>query len=176
MLLDSILKWVGVILPLLLGGGLLAWFKYFKENRQEYRDYAASELLKVTQELTILRTSFKELQAVLIPTIVPEWRKNFEREYEYVNQNYEFVVLLPIGLTKEDLLGKTDEQVFKKYPEFLELMNELDREARKAKNRFIIKHGVYFPENSTHTAMVVKEIVQNISGKIYYVGRAYMED
>lgn len=162
-------------MPFLLGGGIIAWLKFFKDNRNEYRDYNASELLKVNDALITLRANFKELQSMLIPTIVPEWRKNLERKYEHVNQNYEFTVLLPIGLTKEDVIGRTDEEIFQNYPEFVTVMHDLDKEARKAVNRFVIRRGVSFPESHS-TAMVIKEIVQNVAGKIYYVGKAYIEN
>lgn len=175
MIADEILKWTGVIMPFLLGGGIIAWLKFFKENRNEYRDYAASELLKVKEELVAIRANYRELQSVIIPTIVPEWRKSLDRKYEHVNQNYEFTILLPIGLTREDVIGKTDEEIFEDYPEFVTMMNDLDKEARKAVNRFVIRRGVLFPESHS-TAMVIKEIVQSVAGKIFYVGRAYIED
>lgn len=172
--MEDILKWAGLLLPFLFGGGVMAWMKYFKESRQMYRDYTERELLKVNSELEIMKANFKELQLLLIPATVPEWRKNLERRYEYVNQNYEFTVLLPLGLSKEGVIGKTDEEIFGEYPEFIELMHQLDNEARKSVNRFIIRRGVLFPENN-NPAMVIKEIVQSIAGKIYYVGRAYLE-
>lgn len=170
------LGWVNIanlIITFLLGGGFLAWLQYYRNIKKEDRSFSETELeLNKTQNKE-LNTKLDKIQVMLIPSFVPEWRKTVDGKYEYINRAYEVDILLNMGLCISDIIGKTDAEVFVDYPDFIRIMKELEAEAKLSLYKFSIKRNVLFPKY--HEAMIIKEVVQNIEGKIYLVGKAYTE-
>lgn len=164
---------VNLIVTFLLGGGFLAWLQYYRTVKKEDRSFAESELELNRIQNKELNLRLDKIQVMLIPSFVPEWRKSVDGKYEYINRAYEVDILLNMGLSISDIIGKTDAEVFDGYPEFIKTMKDLETEAKSSLYKFSIKRNVIFPKY--HEAMIIKEVVQNIEGKIYLVGKAYTE-
>lgn len=170
------MTWISIanmIVTFLLGGSFLAWLQYYRTIKKEDRSFSEVELELNKNQNKLLNQKLDTIQIMLIPSFVPEWRKNTEGKYEYVNRAYEVDILLNMGLSMIDILGKTDEEIFAGYPDFIKTIKELEAEAKVSLHKFSIRRNVLFP--NYHESMIVKEVVQNIEGKIYLVGKAYTE-
>lgn len=158
------------------GGGLIAYLKFFSDtsnqSRQNKLTFDEAELGKYKGGYADLQRQVDALNLALIPSPSPEWKKDSKRRYVYVSPSYEIGVLLPLGLSASDVIGKTDADIFVEYPEFVKVLEDIDDEAQRGSDHLAIRHGVYFPKNSRQM-MVIKEIAQNVKRDTFYVGRSY---
>lgn len=121
-------------------------------------------------EIKDLRMKVAGLEAAQIQTINPEWRKDHNRRYIYVN-DVMAGIMFSVGVTREKLIGKTDTEIFDgRYPEFVGALDKLHDRAQRNRGTAAIM-GVLFPGTSRmYTA--IKEINTSL-GEPVFVGRAY---
>lgn len=159
------------------GGGLsiLSYLKFFQDRKKDNLTFIEEELKRYKQAYEDLRIEVDKLKLAMVPSPVPEWRKDIWGRYVYVSPNYELLILLPLELTGVDVIGKTDVEVFADYPDFAKTLRDIDDEARISLKKFAIRRNIPFPGHAM-TLMVIKEISQNIDGQTYFTGRCYIEN
>lgn len=158
------------------GSGLIAYLKWFSESGRKAREDKATfdqrELDRYRESYGALQKQIDALNIAVIPSPSPEWKKDGRRRYIYVSASYELSVLLPLGMSGADVIGKTDAEIFKDFPAFVAVLNRIDEEAQRGLDHIAIQHGVFFPKNPRQM-MVIKEIAQNVKRETLYIGRAY---
>lgn len=177
--MGDIQDYIMPFITFILGGGLITFLKYRKEvadsEKKDRREFDAMERDKYKKMAEEQEKRISQLELLLVNTNHPEWRKNSRGVYEYVSTSYEICILLPMGKRKEDAIGKTDEEIFTGYPKVWKTLRDLDIEAALSPLKTAVKKGFKFPNNDD-TMMVIKEIVQTIDDKTFYIGRAYREE
>ena len=159
-------------ISLIAGGGLVSYLKFRAESNKDGRSVLKEELELYKVRYHELRQELDALSTLLIPSAAPEWRKNYRGEYEYISPSYEVTILLRRYKTKEDVIGKTDAEIFKSYPDFVSLLTSIDEEAKNSNRRYAVRFNVLFPGNHDQM-MIIKEVAQNIAGRNYFIGRCY---
>lgn len=162
------------ILSFIFGGGLATWYKIYFDKRAQDLSFFEEELKRYKEAYDHLKSEVDKLKLSILPSAVPEWRKDIRGRYVYVSPNFELFLLLPLDFTSADVIGKTDEEVFKDYPEFIEVLRSLDFEVRRSMRKFAVRRNVKFPGHP-ETLMVITEISQAIDGMTYFIGRCYPE-
>ena len=163
------------LIAFLFGGGLIAYFKFYRDGKSENRSFAESEREKMRVEIERLTQAVSAMSARLIPSNLPTWIKDAAGKYIDVNPAWEIQIGTRIGKFRSDVLQKTDEQIFAHSPEFSELMASIDREA-SASGGLCVRHGILFPPGNTGKRIVIKEIVvHDILGQPVFKGMAVPE-
>lgn len=158
----------------IFGGGLMAWMKYRRDGVSENRSFAESEREKMRLEIERLNAAISATSARLIPSNLPTWIKDSENKYIDVNPAWEIQIGTRIGRFRQDVLGKTDSQVFEAFPEFANMMSSIDIEAAQS-GGLAVRAGIVFPK-STGKHTVIKEIVVNdIMGNPVFKGMSVPE-
>lgn len=166
---------VSGLISFLFGGGIIAWFKYYRDNKIEDRTFAESEREKMKTEIQRLTETVSAMSARLIPSNLPNWIKDANRKYIDVNSSWEIQIGARLGKYRSDVIGKTDEQVFSGFPEFAKIMHELD-DIAISNNGFSSKSGIVFPLNPDHPRMVISQIVtHDILGQLVFKAMAIPE-
>lgn len=155
------------------GGGLISiYLKYLSQKRTDDRSFSESELTKYKSGWDALQAQINELRINQIPSPSPEWKKDSTRRYVYVSPSYEISILFPLGMNSSDVKGKTDDEIFFSYPDFVSILRSIDDEAQKRSDHIAVRKGVRFP-GGDHEKVIIKEIAQGGSGDTYYIGRCY---
>lgn len=167
------------VLSFILGGGLTTFLKstydYYRTVKLDERDFTEKELSNCKNKTASLEQRTLSLESAQVQSCVPEWRKDCTGRYEFVNLAYEMTILLPIGKHRSDIIGKTDEEIFAAWPEFVSLIQSLDKEAVISIRKFAIRRNVIFPSNQEQV-MLIKEVAQSsLDGRIILIGRSYPE-
>lgn len=155
--------------------GILAYLRYFRDVKVDDRTFNEQELAKYKAKLEQMDAQMTRLEMSSINSTAPEWRKDSQRRYQYVSPSYEMSVLVPLGLTLNDIQGKTDREIFKDYPDFVKTLNSIDDDAQKSPEHITVRRGVRFPFNQNQK-VVIKEITQATRGGSFYIGRCYPEE
>ncbi len=166
-ILTGILSFIG-------GGGIVTVFKLYYDKKANDLSFFEEELARYKTAYEHLKQEVEKLKLSILPSAVPEWRKDTKGRYVYVSPVYEVFLLLPLELSVNDLIGKTDEEVFSDYPDFVQTLKSIDLEARRSLKKFAIRRNVKFPGHP-ESLMVIKEITQSVDGITYYIGRCYPE-
>lgn len=156
---------------LFFGGGIIAYLKYFRESKSESRSFAEQEREKMRIEIDRANAAISALSAQVIPSNLPVWIKNSNRKYVDVNPAWEIQIGARIGAYKENVLGKTDDEVFADYPDFARIMNEICLEAESG-NGLAIRKGVSFPKTQTGKIVIKEVLVHDVLGKAIFKGMA----
>ncbi len=170
---------VGAIVSFIVGGGLMAFLKsiydYQTTAKKDKLAFDQQELQKYKERTSSLEQRLLSLEAsALIQSNIPEWRKDCSGRYEYINMAYEMAILLPLQKTKIEIIGKTDEEIFDDWPDFVKLLKSLDQEAVTSVRKFAIRRNVQFP-NREEEVMLIKEIAQAFESRIVLIGRGFPE-
>lgn len=170
---------VGAIVSFIVGGGLMAFLKsiydYQTTAKKDKLAFDQQELQKYKERTSSLEQRLLSLESsALIQSCIPEWRKDCSGRYEYINMAYEVAILLPLRKTKIEIIGKTDEEIFDDWPDFVKLLKSLDQEAVTSVRKFAIRRNVQFP-NREEEVMLIKEIAQAFEGRIVLIGRGFPE-
>lgn len=170
---DPILKAsvISGVLSFLLGGGLIAYLKFWRDGKSENRSFAESEREKMRIEIDRLTQAVSALSARLVPSNLPTWIKDSNRNYIDVNPAWEIQIGARLGKYRTDVIGKTDEEIFQDFPDFAQKLKQLDIEASSS-GGLSIQSNLQFPLNAGNK-MVIKEIVvHDILGKTIFKGMA----
>lgn len=169
---------MGAIVSFIVGGGLMAVLKsiydYQTTAKKDKLAFDQQELQKYKERTSSLEQRLLSLESSLIQSSIPEWRKDCSGRYEYINMAYEMAILLPLQKTKIEIIGKTDEEIFDDWPDFVKLLKSLDQEAVTSVRKFAIRRNVQFP-NREEDVMLIKEIAQAFDGRIVLIGRSFPE-
>ncbi len=172
---------VGAIVSFIVGGGLMAFLKsiydYQTTAKKDKLAFDQQELQKYKERTSSLEQRLLSLESSLIQSSIPEWRKDCSGRYEYINMAYEMDILLPLREAKEEeieIIGKTDEEIFDDWPDFVKLLKSLDQEAVTSVRKFAIRRNVQFP-NREEEVMLIKEIAQTFEFRIVLIGRSFPE-
>lgn len=161
----------GIASFLLGSGGIITYLKYFREGRTETRTFAENEREKMRSEIDILNSAISALSARVIPSNLPVWIKNADKKYIDVNPAWVIHIGSRVGKYKDDVLGKTDEEVFDNFPEFAKMLSEICSEAESG-GGLAVRKGVMFP-NTKSGKIIIKEIlVHDILGQAIFKGMA----
>lgn len=170
---------VTAVISFILGGGLTALLKstydYYRTVKLDDQAFDERELSKYKDKTASLEQRILSLESAQVQSCVPEWRKDCTGRYEFVNLAYEMTILLPLGKQRSDIIGKTDEEIFEGWPEFVSLIKSLDKEAVISIRKFAIRRNVIFPSHQEQV-MLIKEVAQSsFDGRIILIGRSYPE-
>lgn len=170
---------IGAILSFIAGGGITAYIKSRYDLSQTMKKdqlaFDQQELIKYKENSANLEQRILSLESSQIQSSIPEWRKDCTGRYDFVNLSYELYVLLPLGKSKTDIIGRTDAEIFAEWPEFVSIIQSLDREAVISARKFAIRRNVVFPK-AEGNVMLIKEVAQSFDGRIALIGRSYPED
>lgn len=178
--LSTYLPQITSIVSFIVGGGAIAFLKskydYTQQQKKDNLAFDQVELGKYKERTVSLEQRLLSLESSMIQSSVPEWRKDCTGRYEYINLAYElaYIKLLPLSKNKLDIIGKTDEEIFGIWPDFVEMIKSLDREAIVSTRKFAIRRNVIFP-NREEQVMLIKEVAQTSDGRIVLIGRCYPE-
>lgn len=161
-------------LSFLFGGGIISYLKFYQDTRKSDLTFIEEDLKRYKEAYEQLRLEIDKLKLTLLPSAVPEWRKDIKGRYVYVSPNYEIFILLPLNLSGEDVIGRTDEEIFHQYPEFVKELKLIDDQARHSLKKFAVKRDIKVP-GQEGSLMIIKEITQNVDGVTYFVCRCYPE-
>lgn len=169
---------MGAIVSFIAGGGLMAFLKsvydYQTTAKKDKLAFDQQELQKYKEKTSSLEQRLISLESSVIQSSTLEWRKDWSGRYEYINMAYEMAILLPLRKTKIEIIGKTDEEIFDDWPDFVNLLKSLDQEAVTSVRKFAIRRNVRFP-NREEDVMLIKEIAQAFDGRIVLIGRSFPE-
>ena len=146
--------------------------KAINADKEASKSFVAGELEKYRAGYEALRLELEQLKLSLIVSPTPEWKKDASRRYVQVNNSYVMNFLFPLGIRGQDILGKTDDEVFGRWPNFVETLRELEDAAQKNIGHVAAKRGVKFPGNPEKMT-VIKEIAQKYNEELYYIGSCY---
>jgi len=176
--LSTYLPQITSIVSFIVGGGAIAFLKskydYTQQQKKDNLAFDQVELGKYKERTVSLEQRLLSLESSRIQSSVPEWRKDCTGRYEYINLAYELAILLPLSKNKLDIIGKTDEEIFGIWPDFVEMIKSLDKEAIVSIRKFAIRRNVIFP-NREEQVMIIKEVAQAFDGRIVLIGRCYPE-
>lgn len=176
--LSTYLPQITSIVSFIVGGGAIAFLKskydYTQQQKKDNLAFDQVELGKYKERTVSLEQRLLSLESSMIQSSVPEWRKDCTGRYEYVNLAYELAILLPLNKNKLDIIGKTDSEIFSIWPDFVEMIRSLDKEAIVSIRKFAIRRNVVFP-NREEQVMIIKEVAQAFDGRIVLIGRCYPE-
>lgn len=140
-----------------LGGGLIAYLKFYRDKRTDDRTFAEKERDEMRAEIERLKNQVIALSVQLIPSSFPVWIKDAEGKYIYVNHSWEIQIGARIRKFRHQVIGFTDRDVFESEPEFAEMIEGIDREASQS-GGVAVRYNVEFPHR-IGSKIVVKEIV-----------------
>lgn len=176
--LSTYLPQITSIVSFIVGGGAIAFLKskydYTQQQKKDNLAFDQVELGKYKERTVSLDQRLLSLESSMIQSSVPEWRKDCTGRYEYINLAYELAILLPLSKNKLDIIDKTDEEIFGIWPDFVEMIKSLDKEAIVSIRKFAIRRNVIFP-NREEQVMIIKEVAQAFDGRIVLIGRCYPE-
>lgn len=159
------------LISFLLGGGLIAYLKFWRDGKTESRSFAEGERVKLLEQVKTLNDAVSALSARVIPTNFPLWIKDADRRYIDVNAAWEIQVGSRLRMFRKDVLGKTDEDIFEGYPDFGHLLNTMDSEASLS-GGVSIRTGVVFPQNPQKKIVIKEILIHDILGQPIYKGMA----
>lgn len=148
---------VSGIVSFSLGGGLIAYLKFYRDKRTDDRTFAEKERDEMRAEIERLKNQVIALSVQLIPSSFPVWIKDAEGKYIYVNHSWEIQIGARIRKFRHQVIGFTDRDVFESEPEFAEMIEGIDREASQS-GGVAVRYNVEFPHR-IGSKIVVKEIV-----------------
>lgn len=169
---------ISAAVSFVVGGGLVAFIKsvydYSQTVKRDQLAFDQQELIKYKDKTLTLEQRVVSLESSQIQSSVPEWRKDCSGRYDFVNLAYELYVLLPLNKARSDIIGRTDAEIFAEWPEFVAIIQSLDREAVVSARKFAIRRNVIFPK-AEGNVMLIKEVAQSFDGRIVLIGRSYPE-
>lgn len=166
---------IGLFGLILGSGGLHQYLKFFHNKNKDNQTFDETEAAKYKAAYNELEQEVNKLKLLITPSPAPEWRKDYMRRYVYVSPSYEISVLFPLGKVSHDVLGKSDEEIFGEFPEFVEIIRQIDDEAMRRDDRVAVRRNVTFPTKETKQ-VIIKEVAHGGSGDFYYLGRCYPDD
>ncbi len=162
------------VISFLFGGGLMAYLKFYREGRTENRSFAETEREKMRAEIERLNQSVSAMSARLIPSNLPTWIKDSEQRYIDVNPAWEIQVGSRINRFRQDVIGKTDFEVFNEFPDFTKLVSSIDQEAA-ASGGVAVRTGVIFPKAAGKRTVIKEIVVNDLLGNPVFKGMAVPE-
>lgn len=148
---------VSGIVSFILGGGAIAYLKFYRDKRTDDRSFAEKERDEMRAEIERLKNQVIALSAQLIPSSFPVWIKDAEGKYIYVNHAWEIQIGARIRKFRHQVIGFTDRDVFADENDFAVLLETIDREASES-GGVAVRYNVTFPER-IGSKIIVKEIV-----------------
>lgn len=158
-----------VALISLCGTAYGAYTVYQNNARRESREDERS----TREELRLVREELGQVRALLISSPSPEWRKDEKRRYIAVSPAFEISVLFPLNMSENDVIGKTDEEVFARFPDFVRVMREVADEAQRNPHRVAVRRKVCVPGNDD-MQVIIKEIAHSNRGPLF-LGKLYRD-
>lgn len=162
---------VSGVVSFVLGGGLIAYLKFYREKRTDDRSFAEKERDEMRAEIERLKMQVVALSAQLIPSSFPVWIKDSEGKYIYVNHAWEIQIGARIRKFRHQVIGFTDADVFENQPGFAETISEIDREASQS-GGVAVRYNVTFPERIGSKIIVKEIVVRDIENLPVYRGCA----
>jgi len=148
---------VSGIVSFILGGGAIAYLKFYRDKRTDDRSFAEKERDEMRAEIERLKNQVIALSAQLIPSSFPVWIKDAEGKYIYVNHAWEIQIGARIRKFRHQVIGFTDRDVFADENDFAVLLETIDHEASES-GGVAVRYNVTFPER-IGSKIIVKEIV-----------------
>lgn len=171
-LLQPVFQIITAVITGLIIGLAGAYFTHLRSKKKDDRSFAEHELVKYREQLERVQTQLNQMLLLIIPSPAPCWVKNTQRQYIYVNQAYKMQIAFRLNLEEDDILNKTDEEIFAEYPDFVKLIKSIDDEAQSSNDLISTRKNVAIPKLDGLWT-IIKEIAYGNDGKAYYQGRMY---
>lgn len=155
------------IITFALGGGVIAYLKFFRDNKTSDRSFAEEERLKLLGQVEILNAAVSSLSARLVPTNFPLWIKDSDRRYIDVNPAWELQIGGRMGVFKAEAIGKTDAEIYSNFPELAAILNDLDEEASSS-GGIAVRKNVVFPKDPEKKIVIKEVLIFDVIGKPIY--------
>jgi hypothetical protein len=124
----------------------------------------------------MLEDRINQLELSGLPDVGPTWVRDSKGIFRDISTSFEIEFLLPSGLRREDIIGKTLKESFSsELSEFSDILEELKVEALSSIKRYAIRYGVKVPNNDK-CHLMVKEVAVSNDNSVFFVGRAYVID
>lgn len=162
---------VSGIVSFILGGGAIAYLKFYRDKRTDDRSFAEKERDEMRAEIERLKNQVIALSAQLIPSSFPVWIKDAEGKYIYVNHAWEIQIGARIRKFRHQVIGFTDRDVFADENDFAVLLETIDREASES-GGVAVRYNVTFPERIGSKIIVKEIVVRDIENLPVYRGCA----
>lgn len=162
---------VSGVVSFVLGGGSIAYLKFYRDKRTDDRSFAEKERDEMRAEIDRLKQQVVALSAQLIPSSFPVWIKDAEGKYIYVNHAWEIQIGARIRKFRHQVIGFNDHDVFETQPEFAEIISAIDREASEL-GGVAVRYNVTFPERIGSKIIVKEIVVRDIENLPVYRGCA----
>lgn len=162
---------VSGVVSFILGGGLIAYLKFYRDKRTDDRSFAERERDEMRAEIERLKIQIVALSAQLIPSSFPVWIKDANGKYIYVNHAWEIQIGARIRKFRHQVIGFTDHDVFENQPEFADALSSIDLEASES-GGVAVRYNVTFPERIGSKIIVKEIVVRDIENLPVYRGCA----
>lgn len=107
-----------------------------KSDLKEVISELRASVKRLDEENEELRIRVNHLESLQQELPFPEWSKDRFGRYAWVNASFEMEFLFPVGLTRHDVIGSTDEEVWSKSKEVsLEVISKLVADLRIIDNK-----------------------------------------
>lgn len=164
------------IITFLIGGGLARTFDWFRRVKTDNREFYKKEMELFSSKCLMLEDRIKQLELSNLPDVGATWVRDSKGIFKDISTSFEIEFLLPNGLRREDIIGKSLKEVFSPdLQEFSEVLEEMSVEALSSVKRYSIRYGVKVPKND-RCHLMVKEVAVSNDNAIFFVGRAYVID
>lgn len=131
------------------------------EKKAEDRDkqsFDASELQKYKEAFRALRREIDSVRYLMAASQNPKWTKDSEGRYLDVNDAFLIKRAFRLGLTKDQIIRKTNKEVYSDYPDLIKLLDDAQERAKLSPHSTSVTYDVVFPFDP-HNKVVVKEII-----------------
>lgn len=159
---------VSIVSALLGTGGIISFMKYRNEKRSDDRTFAQSELDSYKSQFSELKNELSDIKSQMLQSSFPMWGKSVDDKYIFCNKAFEVHILAKAGINKNTLIGKTDDEVFGKFPTFIKRMKEIKLRLVNSKTQSIVARDVPFPDEHSY-----KTIVKEVASSEYFGGVIY---
>lgn len=164
------------IITFLIGGGLARTFDWFRRVKSDKREFYKNEMELFSSKCKMLEDRIHQLELSGLPDVGPTWVRDSKGIFRDISTSFEIEFLLPSGLRREDIIGKTLKESFSaELSEFSGIIEELSVEALASIKRYAIRYGVKVPNNDK-CHLMVKEVAVSNDNSVFFVGRAYVID
>lgn len=114
--------------------------KDIKDDKHDVTELLSKQLTNLTEQLPLIINRIDEMEGLIyelrqsqVELPVAIWTKNMFGHYVWCNDTCARTILASVGLTKKDIIGKTDEEVWG--AEVAKVIKQLERDALKATDR-----------------------------------------
>ena len=171
---ESIIEVVKYTAPVALGIVGLARYREYKiyQRMDEAQARHTEQVAGLNSQISDLLSRLRALESQY-KTSLPSWTRSGEGVLMSVNDAFVQHILMPAGLTKQDVVGRKFVDIRQFSEKFLHTLDAMDLQA--ANHQYAVAHGVVIHPNTRQVWTVMKEVVIVDDGNVMFRSTACPE-